>query len=102
MLEYAHEPAATRSVALGNAAQTLHPVAGQGFNVGLRDAFELGQIIVDTPRDALGGGAMLRRYTRQRRPDRCAGIAFTHGLRQRLRQRPRARALAARAGTRLA
>jgi 2-octaprenyl-6-methoxyphenol hydroxylase len=80
VLEYAHEPAAMRSVALGNAAQTLHPVAGQGFNIGLRDAFELGQIIVDTPRDALGDRAMLRRYTRQRRPDRMAGVAFTHGL----------------------
>jgi len=80
VLEYAHEPVAMRSVVLGNAAQTLHPVAGQGFNVGLRDAFELGQVIVDTPREALGDDAMLRRYTRQRRPDRMAGVAFTHGL----------------------
>ena len=46
-------------VVLGNAAQTLHPVAGQGFNVGLRDAYELAQAIVDAPRDTLGEPRML-------------------------------------------
>ena len=35
------------TVLLGNAAQTLHPVAGQGFNMGLRDAWELAQEILD-------------------------------------------------------
>jgi hypothetical protein len=68
------------AVALGNAAQTLHPVAGQGFNLGLRDAWELARIVLDTPREELGGDAMLRRYSRGRRTDRMAGIAFTHGL----------------------
>jgi len=80
VLEYAHDPTATRTVVLGNAAQTLHPVAGQGFNVGLRDAWQLAQVIVDTPREAIGDRAMLTRYVRARRPDRMAGIAFTHGL----------------------
>jgi 2-octaprenyl-6-methoxyphenol hydroxylase len=80
VLEYAHDPTGARCVALGNAAQTLHPVAGQGFNVGLRDAYELGRIVLDTPPDAIGGRAMLDRYVRQRRPDRLAGVAFTHGL----------------------
>ena len=79
-MEYASEPARARCVALGNAAQTLHPVAGQGFNVGLRDAWELAQIVLDTPRDALGDRAMIGRYLRARRTDRIAGIAFTHGL----------------------
>ena len=65
---------------IGNAAQTLHPVAGQGFNVGLRDAWELSRVIVATPRDALGERAMLDRYASRRRSDRVAGIAFTHGL----------------------
>jgi 2-octaprenyl-6-methoxyphenol hydroxylase len=58
----------------------LHPVAGQGFNVGLRDAWELSQIVLDTPRDAIGDRPMLDRYLRARRTDRMAGIAFTHGL----------------------
>ena len=80
VLEYAHDPSGPRCVALGNAAQTLHPVAGQGFNVGLRDAYELGRLILDTRREAIGDRAMLDRYVRQRRPDRLAGVAFTHGL----------------------
>ena len=80
VMEYAREPARAHCVALGNAAQTLHPVAGQGFNLGLRDAWELAQIVLDTPRDDIGGDAMLARYSRSRRTDRMAGIAFTHGL----------------------
>ncbi len=80
VLEFAREPARERCVALGNAAQTLHPVAGQGFNVGLRDAWELAQIVLDSPRDEIGDDAMLRRYSRGRRIDRMSGIAFTHGL----------------------
>jgi len=79
-MEFAAEPAGARCVVLGNAAQTLHPVAGQGFNVGLRDAWELAQIVLDTRRDAIGDRAMLDRYQRARRTDRKAGIAFTHGL----------------------
>jgi len=79
-LEYAHDIVGRRVVALGNAAQTLHPVAGQGFNVGLRDAYELARTLLDTPRERIGGSAMLRAYASRRRRDRAAGIAFTHGL----------------------
>jgi 2-octaprenyl-6-methoxyphenol hydroxylase len=80
VLEFAAEPARARCVALGNAAQTLHPVAGQGFNVGLRDAWELAHVVLDSPRDEIGAPAMLRRYSRSRRADRVSGIAFTHAL----------------------
>jgi 2-octaprenyl-6-methoxyphenol hydroxylase len=79
-LEVARPTVATRAVVIGNAAQSLHPVAGQGFNLGMRDAFELAQMIIATPRDALGGGPMLEGYARRRRADRLSGIAFTHGL----------------------
>jgi 2-octaprenyl-6-methoxyphenol hydroxylase len=79
-LELARPTIGTRSVVLGNAAQALHPVAGQGFNLGLRDAYELARIILDTPRDALGERAMLGRHVRARAADRWSGIAFTHGL----------------------
>jgi 2-octaprenyl-6-methoxyphenol hydroxylase len=63
---------AAREVALGNAAQSLHPVAGQGLNLGLRDAFELAA--------CLAGGidaAALQGYARSRRRDRDAMVATT-------------------------
>ena len=68
------------TVLLGNAAQTLHPVAGQGFNMGLRDAWELAEEILDAAPDTLGSVAMLAAYRSQRRTDRIAGIRFTDGL----------------------
>jgi 2-octaprenyl-6-methoxyphenol hydroxylase len=80
VMEFASDPVRTRCIVLGNAAQALHPVAGQGFNVGLRDAWELSEIVADTPRESLGDRAMLDSYRRRRRADRLAGIAFTHGL----------------------
>jgi 2-octaprenyl-6-methoxyphenol hydroxylase len=69
-----------RSVLLGNAAQSLHPVAGQGFNLGVRDAWELAQELLATARDQIGALPCMEAYARRRRPDRLAGIAFTHGL----------------------
>ena len=68
------------TVLLGNAAQTMHPVAGQGFNMGLRDAWELAQKILDAAPEALGADTMLAAYRNQRRTDREAGIRFTDGL----------------------
>ena len=70
----------THTVLIGNAAQTLHPVAGQGFNMGLRDAWELAQEIMHSAPDALGSAAMLTNYNANRRMDRKAGIRFTDGL----------------------
>ena len=68
------------TVLIGNAAQTLHPVAGQGFNMGLRDAWELAQEILRSPPEAIGCDAMLANYTQARALDRNAGIRFTDGL----------------------
>jgi 2-octaprenyl-6-methoxyphenol hydroxylase len=81
-LEFARPATTGRCVLIGNAAQALHPIAGQGFNLGMRDAFELAQAINAIGRDALGGRAMLADYAARRRVDRYAGIAFTHGLTQ--------------------
>ena len=67
-------------VLIGNAAQTLHPVAGQGFNMGVRDAWELARIILRAQPAALGSAAMLADYRQSRRLDRNAGIGFTDGL----------------------
>ena len=79
-LEVARPTTGARVVVLGNAAQALHPVAGQGFNLGLRDAFELARAIIDAPRDSIGERPMLDAYARSRAADRLAGIGFTHGL----------------------
>ena len=68
------------TVLLGNAAQTLHPVAGQGFNMGVRDAWELAQVILNCTPEALGAETMLADYKKSRRLDRNAGIRFTDGL----------------------
>jgi 2-octaprenyl-6-methoxyphenol hydroxylase len=65
---------------IGNAAQTLHPVAGQGFNLGLRDAWELAGLIRATPRLDLGGAAMLKQYRATRRMDTGGGMLFTDFL----------------------
>ncbi len=68
------------TVLIGNAAQTLHPVAGQGFNMGIRDAWELAQVILDSAPDNIGSAAMCAAYRQSRRLDRNAGIRFTDGL----------------------
>ena len=65
-----------RVVRIGNAAQTLHPVAGQGLNLGLRDAHELVRAIARQP----DVDAALRRLEWQRAPDRWAMIAATDFL----------------------
>jgi 2-octaprenyl-6-methoxyphenol hydroxylase len=65
-----------RTVKIGNAAQTLHPVAGQGLNLGLRDAYAL----VDSLRDNGSIDAALRRIEWARAPDRWATIATTDFL----------------------
>jgi 2-octaprenyl-6-methoxyphenol hydroxylase len=65
-----------RLVRIGNAAQTLHPVAGQGLNLGMRDAFELVRALA-AHRDV---DSVLRRLEWQRAPDRWAMIAATDFL----------------------
>jgi 2-octaprenyl-6-methoxyphenol hydroxylase len=66
---------AQRSVYIGNAAQTLHPVAGQGLNLGLRDAWDLAQILREE-RDP-GDAGTLARYAASRRLDAQATIRAT-------------------------
>ena len=67
-----------RCVYIGNAAQALHPVAGQGLNLGLRDAWELAQIMRDAPDP--GDAAVLRRFAARRRLDAGAAIRATDFL----------------------
>lgn len=79
-LSYVRPVTAPHLVVIGNAAQTLHPVAGQGFNLGLRDAWELGLMIHSCTAADLGGAAMLETYRRRRRYDTMGGMRFTDFL----------------------
>jgi 2-octaprenyl-6-methoxyphenol hydroxylase len=66
-----------RVVRIGNAAQTLHPVAGQGLNLGLRDAWELAAALARIAPDDIGSRAACAAFRARRRLDREGGIAFT-------------------------
>jgi 2-octaprenyl-6-methoxyphenol hydroxylase len=65
---------------IGNAAQTMHPVAGQGFNVGLRDAWELCEHMSDHAPASWGGTEMLSAYEQTRQRDTRNGLLFTDFL----------------------
>ena len=99
-LAWTGSEAADRVVRIGNAAQTLHPVAGQGFNIGLRDAWELAALCGETPHELnqrgdtlhessqrgdtaageIGSATMLAAYARGRRADVLGGVGFTDFL----------------------
>ena len=65
---------------IGNSAQTMHPVAGQGFNVGLRDATTLMKQLMVTPQSEWGGQTMLEAYAKTRMRDTKGGLLFTDFL----------------------
>jgi 2-octaprenyl-6-methoxyphenol hydroxylase len=74
------QPYLPRCVFIGNAAQTLHPVAGQGLNLGLRDAMTLSRLLIHSPKQELGEVAQLQRYHQQRKLDTRLMLGFTDGL----------------------
>jgi 2-octaprenyl-6-methoxyphenol hydroxylase len=80
VLRVMRERANARLILLGNAAQSLHPIAGQGFNLGLRDVWDLAEVIRSGSAEDLGSRIMTARYRRQRRIDRAGGIAVTDSL----------------------
>ena len=65
-----------RQVWIGNTAQTLHPVSGQGFNLGLRDAWELADALLEQGLEP----ATLATYAAARRVDRRGGAFFTDSI----------------------
>jgi 2-octaprenyl-6-methoxyphenol hydroxylase len=71
-----------RVALIGNAAHTLHPIAGQGFNLGLRDAAALAETIVNAhhAQHDIGELAMLQRYAQWRSADHKQIIGFTDTL----------------------
>ncbi len=73
-------PVALRTAIVGNAAQALHPIAGQGLNLGLRDAAALAAAITGTAPASIGSAAMLEAYRQARHRDASRGVAFTDFL----------------------
>ena len=78
-LSRATETVAGRVVLIGNAAQALHPVAGQGFNLGLRDAATLAEMLAGAASDP-DFSELLARFSAWREEDRKGVTRFTDGL----------------------
>ncbi|OFC71375.1 2-octaprenyl-6-methoxyphenyl hydroxylase [Alteromonas confluentis] len=78
VLKQVTTPVTHRAVVCGNAAQSLHPIAGQGFNLGLRDAIGLVKTLAKA--DDPGAFSVLREYQQSRSKDKQATITLTDGL----------------------
>lgn len=78
----AKQSTAQRLALIGNAVHTLHPIAGQGFNLGLRDVAALAEVVIDAQRkgDDIGGADVLQRYADWRQTDQRRVVAFTDGM----------------------
>lgn len=81
-LSYAQRITSHRLVLAGNSAQTLHPIAGQGFNLGMRDVMCLAGAVSHAyqHQQDLGSFPVLNSYQKQREADRQQSIALTDGL----------------------
>lgn len=72
---------ANRLALVGDAAHQVHPMAGQGVNLGFRDVVELAQVLAErNPLADIGDRFVLRRYERARKADLLAMQGLTHGL----------------------
>lgn len=69
-----------RALLMGNAAQTIHPIGAQGFNLGLRDALTFAELLGDGGFADPGDDALLAAYVDARREDRERTLAFSDGL----------------------
>jgi 2-polyprenylphenol 6-hydroxylase len=79
-LQYALEYAKPRAVLLGDAAHVVHPLAGQGLNLGLLDCAALAQVFFEAGPDKYGDYRHLRRYERWRRSENLLAAAALDGL----------------------
>ncbi|WP_272687334.1 MULTISPECIES: 2-octaprenyl-6-methoxyphenyl hydroxylase [Providencia] len=81
-LRKALNPISHRTVLVGNAAQTLHPIAGQGFNLGIRDVMQLAESVVVAHQQGqdIGAYALLNTYQQARAIDRERTVTMTDGL----------------------
>jgi 2-octaprenyl-6-methoxyphenol hydroxylase len=77
-----HRYVDTRLALAGDAAHGIHPIAGQGLNLGFRDAIALAELVIGAAKrgDDPGAAGLLTRYQRRRRPDNMLMLAMTDGL----------------------
>lgn len=82
--QVAVRPVGHRWVAVGNAAQTLHPIAGQGFNLALRDVMQLADCLISawSQQQDVGAYPLLADYRQRRQRDQQRMVRFTQGLLQ--------------------
>jgi 2-octaprenyl-6-methoxyphenol hydroxylase len=73
---------ATRLALVGDAAHGIHPIAGQGLNLGFRDVAALAEMVIEAvaAREDAGGAGLLARYQAARRPDALLMLGMTHAL----------------------
>jgi len=78
----ARESIRPRLALIGNAVHTLHPVAGQGFNLGLRDVAALAEVVIDAQRAGtdIGCSTVLEQYADWRQADQRRVVAFTDSM----------------------
>ncbi len=79
---HAHRYFDTRLVLVGDAAHAIHPIAGQGLNLGFRDAMALADLLIQAFQrgEDMGAPGLLRRYQRRRRPDNLLMLLATDAL----------------------
>ena len=69
-----------RMVVIGNSAQTMHPVAGQGFNTGIRDAYDLSKLINESEPSQVGSECFINQYYSLRKSETKKTLFFTDSL----------------------
>ena len=67
-------------VVIGNSAQTMHPVAGQGFNTGIRDAYVLSKLMNESESNHIGSESFVNQYYASRHPETKKTLFFTDSL----------------------
>lgn len=82
ILIHARSLTSSRFALVGDAGHSIHPIAGQGFNLGLRDIAVMTELVLEFQKNGLdiGSAALLKKYADLRKPDHSRMIAATHQL----------------------
>ncbi|WP_394228727.1 FAD-dependent oxidoreductase [Pseudoalteromonas spongiae] len=81
-MRYARKWVENRVILMGDAAHTIHPLAGLGMNLGLKDVAKLLQLVADDQSSVFANGKLLRQYEMARKADAQTHIAMMQGLKE--------------------